>query len=119
MYMCTGCGLELSIGESYTTVEDGRAVAVQELVCRNPGCAFHRRKLPVKRIKHYYSQQAPSERDGIMRHCGVTTALIGEKSYYVAPGVEYSVEGDTLRVACPECGEIESFDVSGLTKEEN
>ena len=111
---CPACGLQLRISSSYVTVENGRAVTIQELICKNPKCSFFKARVPVGRIRHFH-EDTHTEDDSVRMHCDRTLARIDGESFFVAAGLENSVDGGRLLVVCPVCGETQSYDISGLS----
>lgn len=117
--VCPSCKVQLRIGRSYTTVEDGNAVTVQEMVCRNPQCPYHKANAPVQRIRHVHKEPAKdAEADAVKMHCDHTLARIDAKTFFVPPELDSGVTGDVLSVKCPVCGEWQWYDVTGRTRME-
>lgn len=112
---CPGCKIQLHVGRSYTAVEDGKAVTVQEMVCTNPRCAYFKANIPARVIRHRHTDEQGT---GVLAcsGCGRTLARITDTSYTIAPGVDYKAENGLLSMSCPECGIGVSVDVENKTE---
>ena len=112
---CPQCKLELFIKNSYTTVEDGKAVTIQDLYCRNKQCSFGRTDTMVKQIKHKQGGQ-PDKLDDLIICDNTILAKVGENSYFIPEYVESEISGTEAAVKCPQCGNYYSFSIDEKTE---
>lgn len=112
---CPLCQVALRIKSSLSTVENGKAVTVQDLICINKKCEYGKRNAVVKRIRHVAPEAHADERYKFC--CDGLLAFIGDETYYPAPNVQYSESDTTLTVPCPTCGTVHRFDITGKTRE--
>lgn len=114
---CPACGIELRIGPTVThTDEHGEPETVQTLVCPNPQCVYNRARAPVGVIRHTFPR-AENAVDEANKMChDRLLARITDTEYFVAPGVSFTLNGDSLSVTCPVCNAAHVYDVAGLTE---
>lgn len=112
---CPGCKIQLHVGRSYTAVEGGEAVTVQEMVCTNPKCAYFKADIPARVIRHRHTDE-PKTNLLACSGCGRTLAKITDNRYTIAPGVDYEKDNELLSMICPECGIGVSVDVENKTE---
>lgn len=111
---CPLCDVALVIKRSAVHVEADNSVTVQDLVCPNRKCAFGKRGVVVKRVRHIRRSEAP---DGQFKFCCESLiAHISDDSFYVPAGVRYTVQEGELETVCPICGSRHSYDVAGRTQ---
>lgn len=109
MHLCPRCKLEARISNSKTTVKNGRAVKVYDLVCVNKRCEYGKSGLPIRRITAEYPQ---NEIDDTVKLCTcgeVLCRLDGDP--VISPSCTAEQDGTTLSVTCGACGTVSNFDM--------
>ena len=111
---CPACGTELRIGPTFDEVSDGAAYTVQQMMCANPQCGYHRAGAPVRVLRH--KLETGSLDDDNKLCCDGLIARITGTAFFVPENVESTASETTLTAVCPVCGQSHSYDVAGKTR---
>ena len=109
--ICPSCGIEMRVGKTFTMVEDGKPITVQQMICANPKCAYHRAGAPVRIIRHRID--TGSLPDQLKLCCDTLLVKMDDTKYFVPPNIDQRLENDTLTVFCPVCGTSYKYGVTG------
>ena len=112
---CPQCRLELYIKNSYSAVEDGEAVTVQDLYCRNKQCSLGRTDTMVKQIKHKQDGQ-PNAQDNLIICDNIVLAKTGADTFYIPEYIGSELTDTEAAVTCPQCGSTHRFIITGKTQ---
>ncbi len=111
--LCSECGCEMQIVNSFATVRDGAVFVAHDWKCRNRHCKNGARDIPSRRSYCLYNAAAPDA--NALSCCGAVLAYMGDNYYWVPESESATVEDGMLSAKCALCGGVKTADVRGKT----